>query len=75
MKNSDKPIHPLQDLGFPSDESVIESNTLHGLTKREYFAIQALKGSMAFPNVVLSSKERCQWAINIADELLNELEK
>jgi len=38
MKNSDKPIYPLQDLGFPSDPSVIKEDALFGLTKREYFA-------------------------------------
>jgi hypothetical protein len=77
MKNSDKPIYPLQDLGFPSDPSVIKEDALFGLTKREYFAAMAMQGlcanSVCYENT--NDEELAKAAVINADALLNELEK
>jgi len=76
MKNSDKPIYPLQDLGFPSDPSVIKEDALFGLTKREYFAAMAMQGMIANgwfdPNTF---EEVAKRSIAAAEILLNQLEK
>lgn len=82
MKNSDKPIHPLQDQGFPSNDSVIDSGTTIGLTKREHFALHLMQGLLSGADRH-SQEGDCQtWnyehlskiSISAADCLLHELE-
>ena len=61
MKNADKPAYP-----FHSG----------GLTKRELFAAMAMQGICANPTSKIPAygKEIAQVAIEIADELLKQLE-
>ena len=89
MKNSDKPIYPQSEnwqndmekhlafpkYGSPSIEGI-------GLTKREYFAGLAMQGLMvqAIPGSHNSDSEgnnryRAIHAVNMADELLKQLEQ
>ncbi len=84
MKNSERPIYPLQDNGFPSHESVIEGDVMIGLTKREYFAAKAMAAMIANPNIKRPfEKETLEKdlkafsaiAIEYADALLSALEK
>lgn len=80
MKNSEKP-DPLQDKGFPSNESVIDNNSLIGLTKREYFAAKALQGLLSTydsnRNGLVPNNSNVKYiaklAVSAADALLVEL--
>lgn len=56
---------------FPSAHSLPDQ--FCGLTKREYFAAAALQGLCANPNV--PHDWACNYAINIADELIAKLNK
>lgn len=82
MKNSDKPINPIFDQqGFISHQSALEignHETLHGLTKREYFAALAMQGMFASGQVSLNfdGVERvAKLSTAAADELLNQLDQ
>ena len=84
MKNGNKPIYPLQDAGFPSNESVVEEGTMHGLTKREHFAALAMQAlasnpewaKMRTPDDWDEYKDRLgSGAVELADAVLEALEK
>lgn len=74
MKNSDKPINPLQNEGFPSHQDVIDTDYCIGLTKREYFAAMAMQGII---NSVYSTPGNYQtqlvaWKESYGDILVKE---
>ncbi len=75
MKNGNQPINP--HLVHTNSGEVQEYSK--GLTKREYFAIQALQGILSSRELQKACNEdRTPWhsfAVEIADELLKELEK
>lgn len=53
-------------------------NTIHkGLTKREYFALQAMQGMLSNPNLEFDGKEDMlmESSVKCADALLKKLEK
>jgi hypothetical protein len=88
MKNADKPINPIFDQqGFISHQSTLEignHETLHGLTKREYFAAMAMQGLLSNSNWMQEyQKEKYLMTDNVvaevstqyAEALLNQLEK
>lgn len=78
MENGNKPIYPLQDAGFPSNESVVEEGTMHGLTKREYFTAMAMQGYCGGEFTGQSGmpvESIAKWAVEMADALLGALEK
>ena len=62
MKNSDKPVHPDN-----------WDATLHGLTKREYFAAMALQG-LASRQGSPAFEHEAEQAVKYADALLKQLE-
>ena len=64
MKNSDKPAYPFIDPEF----------TAEGLTKREYFAAMAMQG-MVSNDFRGTTSQFAKIAIELADELLKQLEK
>jgi hypothetical protein len=66
MKNGDKPINPLLDLNK-------DKSGLWGLTKREYFAGLAMQGFISRHNA--PDEKLAEWSINMADELLKQLEQ
>ena len=68
MKNGDKPINPLLDLNK-------NKSGLWGLTKREYFAGLAMQGLLSIPNTGISPKGFASRAIEMADEILKQLEE
>jgi len=75
IKNGDLPAMPLAytreyptSVGFEKHEEVC-----FGLTKREQFAMAAMQGILAKPEV--SMNYAAQDAVKLADELLAELEK
>lgn len=71
MKNADKPA-------FPLDEDAVNrmESTYDGLSKREYFAIKVLQGIMSSNECGIAHhpKTACEWAVNVADALLEELD-
>jgi len=79
MKNADKPINPVL-----TQSPSLQNETSLGLTKREYFAGLAMQGIMAndkwaenlAPDEWYSYIRRVtSGAVEIADELLRQLEK
>jgi hypothetical protein len=64
MKNADKPIYPI----YKGDNDIISD---YGLTKREYFAGLAMQGLILNG---FSTGLTCGAAIELADELLKQLE-
>lgn len=76
MKNADKPINPIVQGTLGNQEDF-------GLTKREYFVAQAMKGVLA--SVKLNSMSNgagvsfadfvAHWSISIADEVLRQIEE
>ena len=70
MENGKKPINPILDWNEVKADSI-------GLTKREYFAGLALQGLMAQAtmNEEYNNISRAKFAVDIADELLRQLEK
>lgn len=74
MNNSNQPINPITIYKADGDEVKTENST--GLTKREYFAIMILQGNEANIGANKWSKEkRAATAIELADELLKQLEE
>lgn len=79
MKNGDLPAMPnLTANGVPTSERELfellsDSRVTIGLTKREMFAMAAMQGILAKPEV--SMNYAAQDAVKLADELLAELEK
>lgn len=81
MKNSKQPISPQMYTRFGDAEDDYKPLNdgqktgwevkFGGLTKREYFAAKAMQGLLAGGAIADISK----YAIEIADSLLNELEK
>jgi len=65
MKESERPINPILDLNQ-------DKSGLRGLTKREYFAGLAMQGILASGSY--SEEEIAICAINLADDLLSQLE-
>ena len=68
MKNSDKPAYPVK----IASEMLSEIN---GLTKREYFAAMAMQGICSHNLANWSNGDIVINAVDIADELLKQLEK
>lgn len=67
MENGNIPAHPIQhQYGFDKEK--------FGLTKREYFAVTILQGVSSCDSLRLTSKERIAMSIEMADELLTQLE-
>lgn len=79
MKNSEKPINPYIYKDVVQTDTTNLDNRLIGLTKREYFAAMAMQGILVNAGrngFDFSDKEKInQKAIELADELLNQLEK
>ena len=77
MKNSDKPVYPLQYKGFPSNDDVLADANINaiGLTKREYFAAIAMQGICSHNLANWSNGDIAINSLDIADELLKQLEK
>lgn len=76
MKNGNESIYPsekLVDGGHPMLDNVKVKTK--GLTKREYFAGLAMQGLLAKEGVWSSDEILAQRSIEIADELLKQLEK
>lgn len=78
IKNGDLPAMPVhqvwQDCGIDGNSGPHYIETVqHGLTKREMFAMAAMQGILAKPEVSMSYA--AQDAVKIADELLAELER
>ena len=64
MKNSEKSIYPIERL-----------ENEKGLTKREYFAGLAMQGIVSNSKLIYYKSESCKIAIELADELLKQLEQ
>ena len=79
IKNSDMPSAPIAHRGFPSlGNYVIDQPGLCiGLTKRERFAMEAMKGLLSFHGSADYSDDSVisRYAVLHADLLLAELEK
>lgn len=76
MENGNESIYPsekLVDGGHPMLDNVKVKTK--GLTKREYFAGLAMQGLLAKEGVWSSDEILAQRSIEIADELLKQLEK
>lgn len=77
MENKNKPAYPLTDLPHSKDD---KHGDYDGLTKREYFAAMAMQGLCANLNVSSDTTSEytaqlyANYAVNIADELLKQLE-
>lgn len=74
MKNSEEQAFPFRSVSH----SETEDNN-YGLTKREYFAIKCLQGLIAYPGKLEGNSQKnidkmCQFAIELSDELLKQLE-
>lgn len=68
MTNGNEPINSIPDLNnHPSD--------WYGLTKREYFAGLIIQGLLANPNNDGNPKYTAIHAVEVADELIKELNK
>lgn len=67
------------DPAFPTDDYFDEkiTNTLPGLTKREYFAALALQGILAAKaqEEFYSPPTLAEYAVECADKLINQLNK
>jgi hypothetical protein len=72
MKNADKPITPI----YSEGEIYITTNegSFEGLTKREYFAGLAMQGIMSRNTVGMNDATISHKCVQIADELLKQLE-
>ncbi len=83
MKNRDKPINPITDypLFEQTNGQLLKTNRLdvehvyNGLTKREYFALHILSGICSFESNPLDTMSKPKRAVQLADLLLDELEK
>ena len=76
MENGNESIYPsekLLDGGHPMLDNIKVKTK--GLTKREYFAGLAMQGLLAKEGVWSSDEILAQRSIEIADELLKQLEK
>ncbi|MDV4010011.1 hypothetical protein CMT57_09240 [Elizabethkingia anophelis] len=75
MKNADKPIYPIvTQHGDP--KKAVSTDTLNGLTKREYFAGLAMQAIIPNWNL-MKGVERgavADIAVEMADSLLRQLE-
>ena len=69
MKNSENPAFPV--------DFVENHVTEKGLTKREYFAGVAMQGLLSQYNLSKPEDQEivCKMSVQLADELLNQLEK
>ena len=84
MKNSKKPINPINNPNGPYHSSYFKDRDgyLTGLTKREYFTAMALQGLLANPEALYTNSS---WAgqsdviaaeaLSVADSTLKMLEK
>jgi hypothetical protein len=68
-KLGNEPAHPI----YGTDETPIYACKC-GLTKREFFAAKAMQGLLADPDLT-KFKEITYWAVQCADDLLEELSK
>lgn len=85
MKNSDMPAMPtgfeIADLGFVGVSNVADAIKFNsGLTKREIFAMHAMQGFLAANSgwkhsAPMTNSEIAQEAVDLADDLLEELAK
>lgn len=76
MENADKPISPVaNEYGHLTHEMHHESNSLSGLSKREYFAGLAMQGILANNDEIPFAENIAKISIKFADELLKQLEK
>lgn len=84
MNNGEKPIYPTEvDLfGDVEKTSIVDGSKdgvpfFIGLTKREYFAAKAIQGllSHTIGNGLRGKEDYARKAIEIADELLKQLEQ
>lgn len=57
-----------------TEESTFPNNSDNGLTKREYFAAMAMQGICSTGNYA-NGKDNAEYAVRVADALLEELEK
>lgn len=67
MENGNKPINPILDWNEVKADSI-------GLTKREYFAGLAMQGLLSDGGIVNSKSHIAEQAVNLANELLKQLE-
>ncbi len=84
MKNADQPITPciMQKTGNDTyrlskgeDDAKEWRVPMSGLTKREYFAAKAMQGMCSVPNTGLSLDGLVKKSIELANEILTQLEK
>ena len=75
MKNPKQPIYPtvvVERTRFATMPTMeVQYN---GLTKREYFAAMAMQGYLAKTGTGFKNEQLADWCIQIADELLKQLE-
>ena len=57
------------------DEPIYPTYKTHGLTKREEFAKAAMQGLSANPSVGLELWQMAKWSVEMADKLIEHLEK
>ena len=67
MNNGDDPAVPVMDEG--------EYGQHYGLTKREHFAAMAMQGMLSDSDIKATKDEFAAYAVNMADQLLKELDK
>lgn len=83
MKNADMPAMPVDgDFWFDSTKPELGTESYHGLTKREMFAMHAMQGLLSSDNSSICFYKSDSDAVHIAqssvayaDALLAELEK
>lgn len=77
MENGKQPINPIfGDSGLATNlRNLNTKGESIGLTKREYFVAMILQGVASNPDVKLGASERVRISIEMADELLKQLEK
>ena len=77
MKNANEPISPclIEGVQGYGNNPTIPNRKVHGLTKREYFAGLAMQGLSSGDKIYFDNiTQLCSESINIADELLKQLE-
>lgn len=72
MNNGDKPIVPMP---YTNKDGSIQHDVYYGLTKREYFSAAAMQGLCSIPNTGITIEGIAKRSVQMADILLEELNK
>lgn len=71
--NPNDPINPTNDNNHVVNTEIVQ---MFGLTKREHFAIETLKGILSnsvYSNGSFTQRHKIKMAVSYADDLINEL--